>query len=239
MCDCSLKLDRQHTLDSRSQRRSRDGRNCEVKYKPLKRGMFRFLSRLGGGAPQTEKLPPKHPSSTYCRTLLDWACPSNPVYNSTGYTPQARCDHVHLCRTLGCPPHGQIISRSPRSMFELPFKVKNYKEIKDLYILGDTSEVVANLDDSLVTINTVLSSRYVGGIRGMVDEWRGKLVTLQVCTKRRWSLLVSIIVRQTTNAKLLPCRNFLGPSKVKPLFRVGTSNTQRQRHRRSATLFRG
>lgn len=59
-------------------------------------------------------------------------------------------------------------------------QVKNYKEIKDLYILGDTSEVVANLDDSLVTINTVLSSRYVGGIRGMVDEWRGKLVTLQV-----------------------------------------------------------
>lgn len=98
-------------------------------------------------------------------------------------------------------------------MFELPFKVKNYKEIKDLYILGDTSEVVANLDDSLVTINTVLSSRYVGGIRGMVDEWRGKLVTLQVCTKRRWSLLVSIIVRQTTNAKLLPCRNFPRPLK--------------------------
>lgn len=58
--------------------------------------------------------------------------------------------------------------------------MKNYKEVKDLYILGDTSEVVSNLDDSLVTINTVLSSRYVGGIRGMVDDWRGKLVTLQV-----------------------------------------------------------
>ena len=59
-------------------------------------------------------------------------------------------------------------------------QVKNYKDVKDLFILGDTSEVVTNLDDSLVTINTVLSSRYVGGIRGMVDEWRGKLVTLQV-----------------------------------------------------------
>ncbi|CAN0495934.1 unnamed protein product, partial [Laminaria digitata] len=62
----------------------------------------------------------------------------------------------------------------------LLLQVKSYKEVKDLYILGDTSEVVSNLDDSLVTINTVLSSRYVGGIRGMVDEWRGKLVTLQV-----------------------------------------------------------
>lgn len=58
--------------------------------------------------------------------------------------------------------------------------MKNYKDVKDLYILGDTSEVVANLDDSLVTINTVLSSRYVGGIREMVDDWRGKLVVLQV-----------------------------------------------------------
>lgn len=62
----------------------------------------------------------------------------------------------------------------------LVLQVKNYKDVKDLFILGDTSEVVTNLDDSLVTINTVLSSRYVGGIRGMVDEWRGKLVTLQV-----------------------------------------------------------
>lgn len=59
-------------------------------------------------------------------------------------------------------------------------QVKNYKDGKNLYILGDTSEVITNLDDSLVTINTVLSSRYVGGIREMVDEWRGKLITLQV-----------------------------------------------------------
>ena len=58
--------------------------------------------------------------------------------------------------------------------------MKNYKDVKGLYILGDISEVVTNLDDSLVTINTVLGSRYVGGIREMVDAWRGKLVTLQV-----------------------------------------------------------
>lgn len=61
-------------------------------------------------------------------------------------------------------------------------QVKKYKDVKNLYILGDTSEVITNLDDSLVTINTVLSSRYVGGVREMVDEWRGKLITLQVIT---------------------------------------------------------
>lgn len=59
------------------------------------------------------------------------------------------------------------------------FEVKNYKDIKDLYILGDTSEVVANLDDSLVTINTILGSRYVAGIREAVDFLRSKLMHFQ------------------------------------------------------------
>ena len=45
--------------------------------------------------------------------------------------------------------------------------------MKDLYILGDTIEIVAALDDSLVTVNTVLAScflkeriyrRTIGGI---------------------------------------------------------------------------
>lgn len=83
--------------------------------------------------------------------------------------------------TLFFPEKGLTsLSSSNLHLCTISDQVKNYKEVKDLYILGDTSDVVANLDDSLVTINTVLSSRYVGGIRGMVDEWRGKLVTLQV-----------------------------------------------------------
>ena len=59
------------------------------------------------------------------------------------------------------------------------FEVKSYKDIKDLYILGDTSEVVGNLDDSLVTINTILGSRYVAGIRSAVDALRAKLMLFQ------------------------------------------------------------
>ena len=49
-----------------------------------------------------------------------------------------------------------------------------YKEeqVKDLYILGDVSEIITNLDESLVTINTVLGSRFVGGIRDFVEKWR-------------------------------------------------------------------
>ena len=35
------------------------------------------------------------------------------------------------------------------------------------------------MDDSLVTVNTVLSSRFVAGIRDMVEEWRHTLNVMQ------------------------------------------------------------
>jgi dynein heavy chain len=90
---------------------------------------------------------------------------------------------------------------------KLQFEVKPYKDVKDLYILGDTSEVIASLDDSLVTINTVLGSRYVAGIRNMVDSWRTKLMHFQetldewLTCQRNWMYLETIfgspdIIRQ-------------------------------------------
>lgn len=59
------------------------------------------------------------------------------------------------------------------------FVVMEYKDIKDLYILGDVSENIAGLDESLVTVNTVLGSRYVGGIRPFVEKWRRDLILFQ------------------------------------------------------------
>lgn len=78
------------------------------------------------------------------------------------------------------------------------FEVKNYKDIKDLYILGDTSDVISNLDDSLVTINTILGSRYVAGIRDAVDSLRSKLMHFQetldewLNTQKNWMYLETI-----------------------------------------------
>ena len=94
------------------------------------------------------------------------------------------------------------------SMWEgLDFIVIPYKDVKDLYILGDTSEVVASLDDSLVTVNTVLGSRYVGGIRDFVDSWRARLMYFQesleewLMCQKNWMYLEAIfgspdIIRQ-------------------------------------------
>ena len=42
--------------------------------------------------------------------------------------------------------------------------VKQYKEAKDAYILGSTEEVQAVLEDSLVMMATISSSRYVTGL---------------------------------------------------------------------------
>ena len=85
--------------------------------------------------------------------------------------------------------------------------VMPYKDVKDLYILGDVSELIASLDESLVTVNTVLGSRYVGGIRDFVETWRKNLILFQdtldewLACQRAWMYLETIfasadIIRQ-------------------------------------------
>ena len=44
-----------------------------------------------------------------------------------------------------------------------------YKESAEVYILGNNEEFIGKLDDSLVTINNVLSSKYVHGIKAEVE----------------------------------------------------------------------
>ena len=87
------------------------------------------------------------------------------------------------------------------------FEVKPYKDVKDLYALGDVSEIIASLDECLVTVNTVLGSRYVAGIRDFVEKWRRDLILFQetldewLMVQRAWMYLETIfsspdIVRQ-------------------------------------------
>ena len=59
------------------------------------------------------------------------------------------------------------------------FEVANYKDRRDAFILIEVDEVIMQLDDSLVSINTILGSQYVGAIREAVEEWRNKLLLLQ------------------------------------------------------------
>jgi dynein heavy chain, axonemal len=56
-----------------------------------------------------------------------------------------------------------------------------YKDFRDVFILGGIEDVVAKLDDSLVVMNTILGSRFVGPIRDLVDSVHNRLLLLQVC----------------------------------------------------------
>ncbi|KAG6586851.1 Dynein heavy chain [Phytophthora cinnamomi] len=68
------------------------------------------------------------------------------------------------------------------------FEVKPYKESKDVFVLGSVEEVTAKLDDSIVTISTIMGSRFIGAIQEEVEGWRKKLVTLQE-TLEEWLLV--------------------------------------------------
>eukprot|EP00605_Chrysophyceae_sp_TOSAG23-4_P002255 GSChrysophyteH1.ASY1.ANO1.2499.1 assembled CDS len=95
----------------------------------------------------------------------------------------------------------------------LDFNVNNYKEVKDLYVLGDTSDVTIALDDSLVTINTVLGSRYLMHFQETLDEW-------QTC-QRNWMYL-EVIFGSADIIRQLP-----GPAKTFQLHNANLDQIQK------------
>uniref|UniRef100_UPI00398F6457 dynein axonemal heavy chain 6 isoform X2 n=1 Tax=Pristiophorus japonicus TaxID=55135 RepID=UPI00398F6457 len=65
------------------------------------------------------------------------------------------------------------------------FTVLAHRDAKDIFILGGTDEIQALLDDSIINVATIASSRYVGPIKGRVDEWH-KLLSLFGDTLDQW-----------------------------------------------------
>ncbi len=69
----------------------------------------------------------------------------------------------------------------------LSFPLLNYKNQKDMYILGDIEDVLVDLDESLVTVNSVLGSNYVEPLRGPANELNNNLRMVQ-STLEQWTL---------------------------------------------------
>ena len=63
---------------------------------------------------------------------------------------------------------------------EVDLVIMPYKESRDVFVLGGVDDIVAKLDDSLVSVNTILGSRFVGPIRDTVDGVHSRLLLLQV-----------------------------------------------------------
>lgn len=52
----------------------------------------------------------------------------------------------------------------------IEFTILPYKDTKDAFILGGVDEVIAALEDSMMTMGTITSSRFVAGIRTEVER---------------------------------------------------------------------
>lgn len=81
---------------------------------------------------------------------------------------------------------------------EIEFTVVPYKESKDTFILGSVDEIQAALDESQVTMTTILSSRFVSGIRHEVERVEKQLNTFSetldewLNVQKNWMYLESI-----------------------------------------------
>ncbi|CAG9464970.1 unnamed protein product [Pedinophyceae sp. YPF-701] len=58
---------------------------------------------------------------------------------------------------------------------EIEFVVTPYKDSKDMFVLGGVEDVMAALEDSMMTMMTINASRYVTGIRAEVERFETSL----------------------------------------------------------------
>ena len=139
---------------------------------------------------------------------------------------------------MKCPDHSDAISqvsveatqeRQLESQLEkivkrwqdVSFAVTNYKESKDTFILGGLEEVFTALEDSMVTMTTILSSRFVAGIRTEVEKVEKNMNVFSdtldewLAVQKNWMYLESIfsapdIQRQLPNES----KQFYGVDKM-------------------------
>ncbi|XP_018593809.2 dynein heavy chain 6, axonemal [Scleropages formosus] len=91
-----------------------------------------------------------------------------------------------------------ILKKVEESWKTTEFVVLLHRDSKDVFILGGTDDIQALLDDSMVNVATVSSSRYVGPVKARVAEWQRQLSlfsqTLEewLTCQRNWLYLESI-----------------------------------------------
>ena len=81
---------------------------------------------------------------------------------------------------------------------DVSFQVVSYKESKDTFVLGGIEEIMVALEDSMVTMATIMSSRFVKGIRSEVEKVEGQLSLFSetldewLSVQKNWMYLESI-----------------------------------------------
>lgn len=80
----------------------------------------------------------------------------------------------------------------------MTFEVKAYKDAKDLYVLVSYENIYASLEESLISMTAILSSKYLAPIRDIALTWQKRLAVFQetldawIECQRKWMHLESI-----------------------------------------------
>eukprot|EP00854_Cymbomonas_tetramitiformis_P003966 gene3966-4937_t len=112
----------------------------------------------------------------------------------------------------------ELLAKVQAKWADVEFSVLSYKESKDVFILGGVDEVMVTLEDSMVTMATILSSRYVAGIRTEVEKMEKALnlfsETLDewLAVQKGWMYLESIFSAPDIQRQL--------PAEAKAFFQV-------------------
>ncbi|KAJ3111652.1 Dynein heavy chain 6, axonemal [Phlyctochytrium bullatum] len=79
----------------------------------------------------------------------------------------------------------EMLQRVVRIWNEAEFAVINYRDSKDVFILGSVEDIQTLLEDSQVTLATIKGSRFIGPIRAEVERW-DKMLSLFAETLDAW-----------------------------------------------------
>lgn len=88
------------------------------------------------------------------------------------------------------------------------FVVKPYREQKGVYIVGGLEEVMTQMEDHQVLLQTMLGSRYIAGVRAGVEEWDKRLAVLSetldewVMVQKQWMYLETIFSAEDIQRQL-------------------------------------
>jgi dynein heavy chain len=91
---------------------------------------------------------------------------------------------------------------------ECIFILKSHREQKDVFIIAQIDEVMQQLEDDMVTLQTMLASRFVLGIKEEVEKWEGYLRLLQevldewLTCQRNWMYLEFIFSSEDIQRQL-------------------------------------
>ncbi|CAE8583148.1 unnamed protein product, partial [Polarella glacialis] len=91
---------------------------------------------------------------------------------------------------------------------ELLMPVTNHRNQRELWILGDVSDIIMQLEDHSVQIQTMMGSRYVQGIRKDVEIWEQKIrlgsdsIDEWLQVQRGWMYLESIFSAEDIQRQL-------------------------------------